>query len=173
MGLNWFKRKQPSGFYCRVCGKSHHKLPTDYGYSLPDIVWELEPDTRQAHLDWSTDLCYFEGRWFLRGVLQMPFQFQTGWFGWGIWVEVSEEAIGRFRAVFNTDGSGCTRETGLVANQFPGNTDSLLLKVEVQFGLPQNRPLIYFVEECQHDLAQLQRSGLNEAKYHEILHRIT
>src|SRR5437016_4731399 len=123
--MKWFKRKKEPGFACHVCGKTHAGLSTDFGHSLPDDVWALGAEARQEHLNWSTDLCCYEGRWFLRGLLEVPFQFQDDQFGWGIWAEVSEETIGRFRKVFSSDGSGCPREHGTVANALRGYEETI------------------------------------------------
>jgi hypothetical protein len=147
----------------------HGDLPTDFGYLLPNIVWNEEQEVRNQHLNWSTDICYFMGQWFLRCVLEIPFQFQEGRFGWGIWVQVSDESIENFRSVFEVDGSHCPREQGVIANSIITYPWSMALPVEVQFGLPSDRPKLYFVGNSSHELALKQKTGLSAEEYHEIL----
>lgn len=156
-------------FVCRTCGGTHEGLPTDCGSLLPELVWNAGPEVRDACLSWSTDLCFHEGRWYLRGVLEVPFTFQPGRWGWGVWAEVSEETIARFRAVFGTDGSHLPRESGVLANPIAAYEDTLGLPLEIQFIQADKRPLLYLPEGVDHPLAHDQRNGYDDARYHAIL----
>ncbi|MFN7455273.1 MAG: DUF2199 domain-containing protein, partial [Pseudobdellovibrionaceae bacterium] len=95
----------PPEWVCPHCGGTHAGLPTDYGWQLPDEVWALDEETRQAHLDWWTEACCHEGRWFIRGVLYLPFTFSDGRWGWGCWAEVSESTARTLWELKDTDGS--------------------------------------------------------------------
>lgn len=175
----WWRKKpreaEPAedGWLCRVCGRVHAGMPTDFGWELPDEVWALGEEARQQHLDWATDVCYNEERWFLRGVLEVPFTFTAGRWGWGCWAEVSKEAVDRLWALGDEDGSQEPAKPGSLACVIPGHLDSMGLPVLVQFGPADKRPLIYLTPDCEHPLALAQRNGIDEVAYHEIVDRVT
>ena len=107
----WGKKRTPPPpeWVCPHCGGTHTGLPTDYGWRLPDEVWALGEEARQAHLDWWTEACCHEGRWFLRGVLYVPFTFSDGRWGWGCWAEVSESTARTLWELKDADGSHLPR----------------------------------------------------------------
>ena len=144
-------------------------MPTDFGWKLPDIVWTEDAANRQQHLDWSTDVCYFREKWYMRGVLEIPFSFSNDRFGWGIWVETSEETIGIYRSVFDKDGSALPRAIGAIACKIHTYPENLGLPVEIQFGPSNLRPTFHLSGDSEHELAIDQRQGLSEEKYHAIV----
>ena len=167
--MKWFRRQREESFACQVCGKVHTTYPTDFGWMLPDIVWKEDAENRQKHLDWSTDICYFREKWYLRGVLEVPFQFSQGCFGWGIWAEVNEQAMAELRGTFDADGSHLPREQGVIACQIPNYSGVLGLPVEIQFGPSNLRPLFYLPANLEHPLAVHHRKGMSEREYHDVL----
>lgn len=169
--MKWFGRKRGPEFVCGVCGKAHSGLLADYGYSLPDAAWAESAEDRQAMLDWSTDVCYHRGNWFLRGVLEVPLDCEPGRFRWGIWAEVSEEMMGRYQAVFDQDGSDQPREPGRIANQIATYPETLGLEIEVQFGPPDMRPT--FHGAGPEAIFQEQRNGIDCPRYQQILRQIS
>lgn len=172
----WGRRKPQNAeetWHCRVCGTEHVGMPTDYGWMLPDEVWALGDEARKAHLEWSTDVCYYEGRWFLRGVLEVPFRFATGRWGWGCWAEVRQSDVERLWELGDEDGSDEPAKAGQLACAIPGHPDSVGLPVWVQFGPADKRPLLHFPTDCQHPLAAAQRTGIDESAYHDILDLIS
>lgn len=173
----WRKKARESspedGWFCRVCGQNHTEMPTDFGWLLPDEVWALGEEARQQHLDWATDVCHHEGRWYLRGVLEVPFTFTSGRWGWGCWAEVSQPSVERLWELGDEDGSNEPAKPGTLACVIPGHPDSMGLPVLVQFGPADKRPLIYLAPDCEHPLAVKQRSGIDEAAYHAILDLVT
>ena len=79
-----------TSFTCACCGQEHPGLPADYGYSLPDEVFALSYLERYRRSRSNADLCTLDDeRFFLRGVLAVPFVGSEQEFGWGLWVEVS------------------------------------------------------------------------------------
>ncbi len=167
----WGKKRTPPPpeWVCPQCGGTHVGLPTDYGWRLPDDVWALGEEARQAHLDWATDVCHHEGRWFLRGVLYVPFTFSDGRWGWGCWAEVQESTVHALWALEDRDGSHLPPEPGTLACEIPCYPDSMGLPVRVQFGPGHLRPFFYCAEDQTHPLATDQRHGIDEAKYHAIV----
>lgn len=173
--MKWFRKKPsaaPAPNACRICGKVHESFPTDFGWLLPDRVWNEDADKRQAHLEWSTDICYYDEKWYLRGVLSIPFNFQDGAFGWGIWIEAPDQTMAAFKTSFDEDGSSLPCEHGIIATSIPTYPDSIGLPVEVQFGPSNLRPTIHLAPSTDHELARDQESGITEVQYHEILRAI-
>lgn len=167
----WGKKRTPPPpeWVCRHCGGTHTGLPTDYGWRLPDEVWALGEEARQAHLDWATDVCHHEGRWFLRGVLYVPFTFGDGQWGWGCWAEVSESTARTLWELKDADGSHLPPEPGTLACEIPCYPNAKGLPLRVQFGPGHLRPFFYCAENHNHPLATDQLHGIDEAKYHAIV----
>lgn len=166
---DWLKGRKKRSWVCRVCGQSHDHLPTDFGWKLPDDIWALGQEVREEKLEWSTDDCFHEDRWFLRGVLQVPFNFGSGCWGWGVWAEVDQAVVHKLWALGDSDGSNEPREEGKLACAIPVFTDSLGLPLEVQFGPGDKRPLFFLPFHSPHPLALEQREGISESRYHEIV----
>jgi hypothetical protein len=166
----WKKRPQKVDHWrCRHCGETHEDLPTDFGWQLPDEVWALGQEAREAHLAWSTDVCHHEGRWFLRGVLGLPFTFDAGRWGWGCWAEVREETVKTRWSLQDGDGSHLPPEAGILACEIPGYPDAKGLPLQVHWGRAELRPTFHLATDLWHPLALDQRNGIDEVQYHAIL----
>jgi len=168
-----WQKKNRDAWVCRVCGQSHEDSPTDFGWLLPDEIWELGPEVQQEKLDWATDVCFHGDRWFLRGVLEIPFTFRADRWGWGVWVEVEQAVVGKLWALGDRDGSNEPRETGVLATRIPVYPNSVGQPVEVQFGPAEKRPLLHLPPECEHEIAIEQRNGMDEDAYHRTLAAVT
>ena len=156
-------------FVCPHCGKTHVGWPTDQGYTLPDDVWAISEPERAARAKWTTDLCQMGERRFIRGLLQIPFTDQPGYFGWGLWVELDPSAFHRYLAVYDKDGASEPPENGRIANQLPGYDLVLGAEVSVHFRDSTQRPLIRFPGGAPGRLAREQVHGIDATRYHEIL----
>jgi hypothetical protein len=167
--VRWLGSKNKKNFVCATCGRTHAGPVTDYGFQLPDVVWEQPAEERQRHLDWSTDICFFNGRWYLRGLLEVPIRCEPWRFGWGVWAEVSEQVMA-VHAAHHRDGNPQTAaELGTMANAIPAYPDAFDLPLEISFGNADMRPLFTCAQRSEHLLAVEQREGITEARYHEIL----
>ena len=154
---------------CGVCGETHSDLPHDFGWQLPDELWILPEKERQEKLEWSTDLAYHDGRWFVRGVLFVPINDGGRRWGWGIWAEIDETAMNIAYYNFTEDASDAPLQPGTIANKIPGFEDSVGQQIIIRFGTADVRPLFFFPEDSQHPLAVEQREGISIERYHEIL----
>jgi hypothetical protein len=152
-----------------VCQRSHEGLPTDTGYTLPDDVWAITAEEREARAKWTTDLCQFGERYFIRGVLFIPFTERSGAYGWGVWVEVKSPDFKHCVALYDKDGSQEPKVSGLLANRVPLHEESLGLPVLVQIGSSTQRPTITFPPEASHPFAVEQKEGIDETRFHAIL----
>lgn len=157
-------------FVCETCGETHVGLPTDYGFRLPDAVHELEYLSRYLRSRSNSDLCTLdESRYFIRGVLPLPFQEEEENFTWGAWVEVSREDHDRYVSAFEVDGRGNPRFAGLIANQLPGYEATIGLGVEVQLQDEGKRPIFHVAADTSHLLKQDQDFGISRKRHHDIL----
>lgn len=93
-----FQRQGPylsNSFFCKTCGDTHEGLPTDHGWTLPDVVWSIPEADRSSQAKFDADCCQLGDRFFIRGILKLPFNEQPGYYGWGVWVELSESSFYR------------------------------------------------------------------------------
>jgi len=161
-----------NSFTCPHCGKSHEGDPTDWGWTLPDEVWEIPEDKRKDEAKFNTDLCQWGERYFIRAMLPIPFLDREGYFGWGAWVEVEKDGFDAYLNIYETDGSDEPRVPGVLANEVPGYNDLGQCSVEIQFGPSDQRPFVYFTENSTCQMAQEQRNGIDAMRYHQILESI-
>ena len=157
-----------SSFTCPTCGNTHEGLPTDYGWKLPDEVWAISEDERSERAKFDSDRCQFGNRYFARCLLKLPFKEQPGYYGWGIWVELSERDFYRYVEIYDEDGSDEPPVPGTIANAIPGYPSTSNLPVVVQFQDSTSRPTVS-VPENRHPIARDQCCGIDHHRYHEIL----
>jgi hypothetical protein len=162
---------EPS-FTCPRCGTSHAGFPKDYGYTLPDEVWAIPPAERASRAKFTSDLCQFGERHFIRCLLAVPFVGSDDYFGWGLWVEIASSVFERYVALYDKDGSTESPYAGTIANRPPLYADALAADVLVQFGPSKERPTIHFPPGAPSTLAAEQRRGIDVARYHEVLQAI-
>lgn len=159
-------------FACSICGKEHAGLPTDQAYKLPDVVWAIAEPERSTQAKFTSDLCQFGERYFIRSVLHVPFSETAGDFGWGVWVEVEWPVFERYLKLYDEDGAAEPRHAGILANAIPAYDGSLGTTVSIQFRLQTQRPSVHFSLGDQSRLAVEQRNGIDNERYHDILTEI-
>jgi hypothetical protein len=162
---------EPS-FVCPQCGTTHAGLPKDYGYKLPDEVWAIPHDERKSAAKFTSDLCQFGDRYFIRCLLKTPFVGSDDYFGWGLWVETARSVFERYVALYDQDASAEPLYAGTIANRPTLYADALGADVLIQFGPSKDRPVIYFPAGARSALAVEQREGLDLARYHAVLEAI-
>lgn len=156
-------------FTCSTCGKDHRGLVTDWGYKLPDVVWEIPESERSEKARFNDDLCQFGERYFIRCVLYVPFTDSPGSFGWGAWAEVDWPTFERYLELYDEDGSSEPVHRGQLANALRAYPGSLHAPLLIQFEESTKRPSLYLEPEDQSGLALEQRAGIDDARYHQIL----
>jgi hypothetical protein len=169
----WKKEKPQSSWVCGVCGKTHEGAISDYAWKLPDDVWAAGEEHRTQMLEWSEDMSFVDRRWFVRGMLEVPYKFGPGRWGWGLWAEVDESVLKRYSEIWELDGSNEPRVSGKIACKISLFPDSVGLPVEIQFGPPDLRPSFFLPADSTHPLALEQRNGIDEQRYHEIVAAVT
>lgn len=156
-------------FVCATCGQSHDGLPTDWGFKLPDDVWAIPTPRREEVARFTDDLCQYGDRYFIRGLLLVPLPDMGSDFGWGVWAEVDAAVFQRYLDLYDADGSSEPLHSGTLANSLPGYVSSLHAPVSIQFLDSTQRPLFRLSESDQSVLAIEQRTGIDSARYHQIL----
>ncbi|WP_166213112.1 DUF2199 domain-containing protein [Cognatiluteimonas telluris] len=157
-----------SSFICSTCGETHEGLPTDHGWKLPDDVWAIPANERPDKAKFNSDLCQLGSRFFIRCILKLPFNEQSGYYGWGVWIEVAEPDFYRYVELYDKDGSAEPPVHGTIANSIPGYPPTLGLPVVVQFQASTSRPSVS-VSATGHPIATEQSKGIDNQRYHEIL----
>jgi len=155
-------------FVCSSCGKEHSGLPTDRAFQLPDQVWSIPESERKDRAKWTSDLCQMGNDYFVRSFLPIPFRNRAGHFGWGVWVKVSWPVFQRYREIYDEDASDEPIAEGELANALSYDLPSVV-PVKLKFGMPSDRPHVFFSDEASHPLAKEFASGITDARYHEIL----
>jgi len=150
---------EPS-FRCATCGEEHSGLPKDYGFGLPDAVFALNYVDRYRRSRSNSDLCTLdEVRFFIRGVLPVPFVGTNQEFVWGVWAEVSRDQHDLYVAGFNEDLSDNPPFEGHLANEIPGY-GTIGLPLQVRFSPANDRPSFPFLESSSNPLSREQREGI-------------
>ena len=159
----------PASFICSICGEQHEGLATDWAYKLPDVVWAISAAERSTAAHFTDDLCQLGDRFFVRCVLPVRFLEAEGEFNWGAWAEVERSSFNRYLELFGKDGSGEPPHSGSLANALPAYAGSFGATVLVRFGDPTKRPTMHLTETDESLLAQEQRCGIDNARYHAVL----
>lgn len=163
------------GFRCGTCGRVHQGLPTEWGFQQPDEVFALPYIAKYLRTRRNADLCTLDdSRYFLRAYLTLPFTEAAGEFGWGVWVEVSEDDHNVYAASFmweDADGESPAgyRFEGRIANLIPGYRATLGVTVDVVLGEARMRPSLWLPSRSRHTLAREQAGGISAARHHQLL----
>lgn len=142
----------------------------DVAFGLPDAIFALSEEQREARAKIHTDLCSLDDRrYFIRGVVYVPVQELGTNFGWGVWAEVSEDTFYRHHELYDKDGSNEPPATGILANTPPGYAD-VEQPLEIHFGPPDKRP-IFNPTPTESEFFYEQVDGLPLRKWHSIIER--
>ena len=157
-------------FICATCGQEHPGLPTDYGFRLPDEVHALSYVDRYLRSRSNADLCTLdEHRYFIRGVIAIPFVGSSEEFCWGVWVELNKAHHDAYVEGFERGLSDSPRFIGRIANEIPSYNGTIGLEVEVQLQSEGTRPSFHFPDAASHALAHEQRGGITHKRHHDLL----
>ena len=156
-------------FICASCGKSHDGLPTDFGYTLPDVVWAIPAGERSDRASFTKALCRFGDRRFIRCLLPVPFTARAGSYCFGVWAELDAASFDRYYDLYDEDGTSEPEFSALLANEVRGYEHVLGLPILVQLRDSTSRPNVRFPADAGHAFAVDQLRGINEDRYHQIL----
>jgi hypothetical protein len=156
-------------FVCSICGRRHGGLVTDQAYKLPDDVWSISESERAEKARFDSDLCQFGERFFIRGLLLIPFSNRPDAFGWGVWVEAELSTFKRYLELYEVDGSSEPPHRGVLANDILGYPSSLDSEVDINFRAAAERPIVSVIGQNGSRLAEEQQRGMSDTRYHQIL----
>jgi hypothetical protein len=155
---------------CAICGRPHEALSTDWGFGLPDEVWAIPEEERDAQARYNDDLCQWGDRFFVRCILPVPLKEQDDYFGWGVWAEVEAEVFERYLDLYDEDGRQEPPHPAKLANRLaPYAGTTLGTRMLIQFQTSDEPPTLTLSESDKSRLAQEQRDGIDAARHHEIL----
>lgn len=123
-----FRRKTSSspaaGPLCS-CGTPLDLIDMDYGFELPDLVWEMPEEERRERLGGLSRVFVLDGsRGFVRTML--PVGLDHGSVTFGIWLEIPAAEAEHAMAVWEGPGYADLRLHGTVANYLAPWGDDLL-----------------------------------------------
>jgi hypothetical protein len=164
-------------FRCSICGEVHSELITDWGCRLPDDVYALSYLDRYKRSRYNDDFCTLASsgrfgvrkRYFLRGVLPVPFTEAEGYFGWGVWAEVGRRVHDLYVSNFHEDLVNDRVYMGVLANNLSVFPPIIGLAVEIRFQGPRDRPFFHLDETNSHVLTLEQRRGIDGKRHHDLL----
>lgn len=158
------------GYVCATCGKVHEGLPAHWGFNQPDDVYFLSYLDRYRRTRSNTDFCSLdEERFFIYGLLMLPFTQQEGEFAWGVWVEVSRSVHDFYVDNYSNELAQGTIAQGTLANRIPGFPEIAGSPLEIELQPAKSRPFLTFPASADHALAEDQRSGVDHARHHQFL----
>lgn len=152
---------------CGCCGKELGDFILDYGFQLPDAIWDLSPKEREKRAKYDSDLAQLDHRYFLRGILQLPIISTNEQFRWGIWVEVGQNKFMSYVKNYSDDNSHEAPFDGIIANQLRGYSNTIGVYVKVQLGDRSSRPR-FLVVGNKNLLAIDQNEGVTLGRIHEF-----
>ena len=163
---------------CATCGVEHDLSDLEPGYRWPDAYLAVPPGERQFRTTGGRDHCGVrdaadtERRYFLRVRLLVPVRGHATPCGWGVWVEVSESAFARTRALwYDPEQDREPPFPGYLANSFMDYPPTLGLPGSVQLTGPKTVPTFALAPDLDHPLAREQRTGVYPERVVEWLTR--
>jgi hypothetical protein len=161
------------GFVCSVCGEHHEELLLDIRMALPEPVFELPEDEREARAEIGSDSGVFrspdgEEHYYVRGLLELPIPALDTYFGYGAWIEVDGESYDRLGELWDDErGRDEPPFVGKLANELAPYESTHGLPVMLQLREVERLPTVELVE-TDHPLRADQREGISEARAHEL-----
>ncbi len=160
------------GFTCTVCGETHAGETRDIRLGLPQPIFLLDDEerSRKAYVEEDFAVLHAEAgdRYFVRALLELPIEADDGYFGYGAWVEVSEEDVAALGELWH-DEEGWRSEpfAGTLANELSPYAFTEGLPVQIQLRDVQLLPLVELVE-ANHELVRAQQHGISRHRAHEL-----
>jgi hypothetical protein len=161
------------GFVCSVCGQHHDELLLDIRMGLPQAVYALPDDKRDARAEMGEDSGVYrsaDGRehYYVRALLQIPIPELDRYFGYGTWIEVDGPSYDRLGELWDDErGLHEPPFAGRLANELPPYAGTLGLPVMLQLREVNLLPTVELVE-TDHVLRAEQRDGITEARAREL-----
>src|SRR5882672_227431 len=95
---------------CPDCDEEHDLEDLEPSYGLPDAVFALSSDERDARAEYGRNWCELKGagaepaRWFMRTLVPFAVGGREQPCSWGLWVELSQSAFEEIRELWDDAG---------------------------------------------------------------------
>lgn len=160
-------------YACACCGEEITGAP-DIAFESPAYYATMPEDERAEGAELSDDFCLIEEDHFIRVVCPIPIRGTDDFFGWGVWVSLSEDNFERYRQTFKDDDqSSLGPMFGWFSNQLPEYPETLNLQTTVIPEDGNQRPQLWINDEhADHPLYIDQREGISAERLGEIYARL-
>ena len=164
-------------FTCEVCGETHAGETRDIRLGLPQPIFLLDEEERLERAYVEDDFAVLTGptgeRHFVRALLELPVSGEDGYFGYGAWIEVSEEDVVELAELWHN-------ESGTEGGPFPGTLANELHPYAFTEGLPVRLRLrdvrllpLVELDETDHELVRAQRNGISAHRAHQLAETVS
>jgi hypothetical protein len=171
--MRWLKRIRPTKLVtCETCGTAHRIEEMHIAFRRPDYYFTLSETDRASVWDEGSDLAHAgPEHCFIRCVIFISVAQQSVPFGFGVWIQVGEEAYARYAEEFGTERQvELPSVPGVLANKIPGYEPTTLgIPVEVKFQSAGTRPHVV-VRSAGHPLEAEQRTGITVDRVLQLHH---
>ena len=159
-------------FTCTVCGETHAGETRDIRLGLPQPIFRLDDEERvqRAYVEDDFAVLHAAGgdRHFVRGLLELPIPEEDGRFGYGSWIEVSEEDVIALGELWDDeDGWRNDPFSGTLANELSPYFATEGLSVRLRLRDVSLLPLVE-LDEADHELVRAQQIGISAHRAHEL-----
>jgi len=159
-------------FTCDVCGETHAGETRDIRMGLPQPIYLLDEEERRSRAYVEEDFAVLRGqtgdRCFVRALLELPIDGEDGYFGYGAWVEVSEEDVAVLGELWDDEeGERASPFSGTLANELSPYAFTEGLAVRLRLRDVQLLPLLE-LEDGEHELVRAQRHGISSHRAHQL-----
>jgi hypothetical protein len=148
---------------CATCGRAHPISDSELAFGLPDVVFDLSEDEREARCRISKEIVAMDdAAFFLRGLLPLKVLGRAQEYSLGVWLEVSPDVLDRIGELWSDpEQDQEPRMPGRLANKLPFHSNTVGLFVGIQLTGPKTRPE-FFLEPMEHSLYVEQARGIDE-----------
>lgn len=155
------------GFVCSVCGEFHAERMLDIRMSLPDAIYVLDEEARERRAWVGDDFAVLDDeRFFVRGLLEIPIPELDGYFGYGVWTEVSPDDF-RELARRWTEPEQASAVDAVLANELAPYVATIGLAARLEPVSAVRLPSVE-VADSVHPLAVDQRRGISVTRSDEL-----
>jgi hypothetical protein len=155
------------GFVCSVCGEFHAERMLDVRLSLPDPIFALDDEERDARAWLADDFAVLdEERFFVRGLLELPILELGSRFGYGTWVEIGGD---EFRQLLEhwQDPDQFAPVKGTVANELAPYVGTEGLRATLSPVSVDTLPSVT-LDDAAHPLVTDQQAGITAGRSDEL-----
>jgi hypothetical protein len=159
-------------FSCTVCGEMHAGETRDIRMTLPEPIFRLDEEERSRLAYVEDDFAVLNhpdgDRHFVRALLELPVAGEDDYFGYGAWIEVSEEDVAELGELWHDEAGAHTEPfAGRLANELSPYAFTEGLPLRIRLRDVQRLPLAE-LDDGEHELVRAQRHGISPTRAHQL-----